>query len=1074
MRLSKKILLLVVICCTNAFSFAQQIKNERDVAQYRAIHWGLDEGLSQGVVWDMIKDVDGFMWFGTDNGLNRFDGKSFRIFYADPAKKNKTVAGNKIAGLIEDSLNNIWIGTDKDISVYNIKADSFRHFYPDNVSVGYRPFWATRNKIYYLNYLNNGAFQIETYDVNNFEKKILAKIGTLESDSLTPGVSDHNVIFDSGSNSVWMEQTNPKHTAGGLLQLSILSGKRTSFTWSCYKNIPNHSHVFEGMRFDRKRNSIWINSPDGLLEFTLSDKTFHDNPTVINLINNNYANTAGIDIDREGRIWAGTWQQGIIIYDPINHSLGIPFLNDSNLIRNVLPSNVSIYCDRNGIVWSGFWESKGIYQLLKYSPVVIRYVASTREAHGLSSDQVTQALYAGAGKIWMSTGDGINVFDSRTNLFEMLGEKGVPPGHYVYPINIDNVGKKAWIDVFGPGFISTLFEMDLNTKKCRPVLLKDGNHKIIPATDWINARAYRRGCIISASYDNQLGIFVLNDNDSTTAYQVVSLPGEKFRDIYTSPDDEQFFFLKGNNETNNITFSKKGDNWTRIASPLDSIKWDKIIYNKIDQSFWIMSEMKLVQFTKDLKWVKTFTEEDGLPGFQISNIIADKDGNIWFSTDRSLHQLNTKTGTVTMLSEKDGFEPQSFNAWSNPVKDDNDDLYFFAAFDGKGFDRVNPGKFTSPPSSVYVQSIDINQKPFRLSTGVNNLQEISLRYFENNITIKTGNIDYYSKGASKIRYKLESEGKTAGWQYAPDYWTILYNQLQPGKYRLVMQASNAGNEFNGPEKILLINISPAFWNTWWFRSLAIVCIAGLFYGLIRWRLQQRFRIQLERSEKEKQIAELQQQKTEVEMQALRAQMNPHFIFNSLNSINRFILQNDRLQASEYLTKFSKLVRMILQNSQSPLIPLESELESLSLYLEMEALRFNYHFDYKITVPKDLDVEILKVPPLILQPYVENAIWHGLMHKEEKGQLNIDVSQEEDHLYFRIADNGIGRKKAAEIAGKSATKHKSMGLRITANRIAMMQSSNGPESPVKINDLVEPDGTAAGTEVVIKLPVIEQE
>ena len=126
--------------------------------------------------------------------------------------------------------------------------------------------------------------------------------------------------------------------------------------------------------------------------------------------------------------------------------------------------------------------------------------------------------------------------------------------------------------------------------------------------------------------------------------------------------------------------------------------------------------------------------------------------------------------------------------------------------------------------------------------------------------------------------------------------------------------------------------------------------------------------------------------------------------------------------------------MILQNSQASLITLESELEALGLYLEMEALRFNYHFAYKISVPKDLDIEVLKVPPLILQPYVENAIWHGLMHKEEKGQLDIDVSQQFDHLYFKITDNGIGRKKASEIAGKSATKHKSMGLRITANRI----------------------------------------
>jgi len=207
------------------------------------------------------------------------------------------------------------------------------------------------------------------------------------------------------------------------------------------------------------------------------------------------------------------------------------------------------------------------------------------------------------------------------------------------------------------------------------------------------------------------------------------------------------------------------------------------------------------------------------------------------------------------------------------------------------------------------------------------------------------------------------------------------------------------------------------------------------------------------------------------MQALRAQMNPHFIFNSLNSINRFILQNNRAQASEYLTKFSKLVRMILQNSQASLISLESELESLNLYLDLEAVRFEHRFAYKISYPKDMDVEVLKVPPLVIQPFTENAIWHGLMHKEDKGQLDIDVNEENDHLYIKITDNGIGRKKAGEIASKSATKHKSMGLRITKDRIAMLQKTNGSESPVKIIDLEHEDGTAAGTEVIIKMPAI---
>jgi hypothetical protein len=221
---------------------------------------------------------------------------------------------------------------------------------------------------------------------------------------------------------------------------------------------------------------------------------------------------------------------------------------------------------------------------------------------------------------------------------------------------------------------------------------------------------------------------------------------------------------------------------------------------------------------------------------------------------------------------------------------------------------------------------------------------------------------------------------------------------------------------------------------------------------------------------EKKQAAMQKQTNELEMQALRAQMSPHFIFNSLNSINRFILQNEKAQASEYLTKFSKLIRLILQNSQAALIPLESELESLKLYLDLEALRFDYHFKYTISVDKELDISALKVPPLVMQPYAENAIWHGLMHKEEKGQLDIGLHQENGYLLLKITDDGIGRKQASALASKSATRNKSMGLKITADRIGLLQTESSQASVV-IHDLIHPDGRAAGTEVIIKIPTL---
>jgi len=230
--------------------------------------------------------------------------------------------------------------------------------------------------------------------------------------------------------------------------------------------------------------------------------------------------------------------------------------------------------------------------------------------------------------------------------------------------------------------------------------------------------------------------------------------------------------------------------------------------------------------------------------------------------------------------------------------------------------------------------------------------------------------------------------------------------------------------------------------------------------------------QLDNRRKEQQLAEMQQQKAELEMQALRAQMNPHFIFNSLNSINMFILENNRLQASEYLSKFSRLVRLILQNSQEAFIPLERELEALKLYLELESLRFEKKFEYKISVDENVDATVLKVPPLVIQPYAENAIWHGLMHKKAKGHLEIELYIEEKNLFCKITDDGVGRKYAAELRQKSSLGHRSMGMRVTADRIAMVQQKSEKETHITVRDLVLADGSDGGTEVLLKIPATQ--
>lgn len=205
--------------------------------------------------------------------------------------------------------------------------------------------------------------------------------------------------------------------------------------------------------------------------------------------------------------------------------------------------------------------------------------------------------------------------------------------------------------------------------------------------------------------------------------------------------------------------------------------------------------------------------------------------------------------------------------------------------------------------------------------------------------------------------------------------------------------------------------------------------------------------------------------------AHRAQMNPHFIFNCLNSIKLYTLENEADQASEYLTKFSRLIRLVLENSRSEFVTLHNELEALQLYIELEAMRFKEKLRYRISLASGIDEQFVCIPPLLLQPYVENAIWHGLMHKPEGGMITIEVDQpQENLLYIKITDDGVGRLRAAALKSKSASKHKSFGMQMTADRIRMINQLYNIKTQARIEDLVDSYGEACGTRVVLEIPI----
>jgi tetratricopeptide (TPR) repeat protein len=202
------------------------------------------------------------------------------------------------------------------------------------------------------------------------------------------------------------------------------------------------------------------------------------------------------------------------------------------------------------------------------------------------------------------------------------------------------------------------------------------------------------------------------------------------------------------------------------------------------------------------------------------------------------------------------------------------------------------------------------------------------------------------------------------------------------------------------------------------------------------------------------------------LKSLRSQMNPHFIFNALNSVNHFIAQQDERTANKFLSEFSQLMRLVLENSQEDFIPFYKEQEILSLYLKLEHYRFRDKFDYQINIDEEINAESIEVPPMLIQPYIENAVWHGLRYKKEKGTLNLNIHQEPENLVIEIIDDGIGRKQSNAIKTENQKKHNSTGLKNIEERLNIINKVYKSNYGVVIHDLDE----GSGTHVRITLPL----
>ncbi len=466
-----------------------------------------------------------------------------------------------------------------------------------------------------------------------------------------------------------------------------------------------------------------------------------------------------------------------------------------------------------------------------------------------------------------------------------------------------------------------------------------------------------------------------------------------------------------------------------------------------DGILWIGTVNGNLLKVKDEEVIDVYSRQKGLHGNNV-RVIYETGKQIWVATEKGLNIIDS-TGNVTYIDSHDGLPAMEINDILV-----NDNMVYLASTKGlfvfsRYIKNIND---VCPP--IILERLRVNDREYALS------KMLSLGSKENKLTFCLGTIGLGEKYEYSYRYKLE--GYDTAWQQAaPDVSCINYSSLPPGDYTFYAKTVNEDGFESSQPYIMSISISKPFWQRWWFYLLVGITGALMVSLVFFWRIRA-----LKHKSKLRQLIRSSQ------LTALKAQMNPHFVFNALNSIQDFVLRNDIKNANRYLGRFSELMRKVLDASGKESIPLQQEIDILALYLDLEKLRFGAQFTYSLDTDQEIDAAEIYIPAMIIQPFIENAIKHGLLHKEGPKQLSVHFRQqhnEDAHIICSIEDNGIGRKRAIEIKQRSADiRSNGFAIKATEKRLDLLNSYYKEKIGVKIIDLFE-NGIASGTLVELLIP-----
>lgn len=984
-----------------------------------------ENGLSDNHVKCVLKDREGFVWIGTADGLNLLDGSTITVFRRNPSVQS-SIAGDDINALAETADGNIWIATGNGVSCYQRK---------------------TRN------FVSTGLPQ-SPYGASNIVRSLLP----------------------DAHGQLWCG------TDGGLYSYDLQSRKITAWYNRTQGEPLSPINKIQNSIFDSKGN-IWLATFDGLWLFDGHSRQFSraagrsNDAAYEGLVTTIYE-------DGAHRIWFGNWSTGLKLLDTktgrvkdLSTQAG-GLMHITGINEMPLPDGRTIIC-LNGALNGFDTATNKFLQLPKPS--------------GLAESPIAEHFYRSAdGWMWMCAAKGVFVYNPQRQFFRQH--------FFPRPVTTQSLSFFEWKDQLliggqGADFLKAYNEEDLVIKDFA-FLLKNrgsgyatesllnfsatGDHKLLIGTS---------GGILR--YDAQTGAhqwFVHKENDSTT------LPKNFIQHIFIDSRNQCWVFpwregiyrmdpsngacrllcrgLSTSGKTTkgllisdaaedgegNIWMSDLDEGIIRFdrASGTFSKPFAKELGEAMRSARIFYRNGWCYSFANDrlLKWNTATKALQSFPlpaqaGTYIYDMVIDGQGNWWLATRKGLFLFTEPSHSFQQFTTADGLVGNDMDG-SLYLRQDGSVLFGSSAY----YIQFNPASLlhsSSSKAALALTGLEANgeELPYDSTKGM------ELGPAQNNLLFRWAVTDYTNPFHNQ--YYCQLQGIDEGWKYIGNKGEIQYANLSPGHYTLLLKGATANG--GAPENSIRIpfTIHPPFWKRTGFLLLCLALAALVIYLLVSRRIREI-----------KKKAAIEKQMSELELKALKAQMNPHFIFNSLSSIQESIVSGKTGAASKYLGKFSKLIRAVLENSDRKLITLQQEIDYLKLYLELESFRFD-DFSFSLEAPGIDDLDFIKIPPMLVQPYVENAIKHGLSHKEGSKKLAITFTlYATDQLQVFVEDNGIGRARSAVINESRTAAHRSMGMKITEERLQLQKTV--AERPVEILDLTDANGEGAGTRITIYLAI----